>query len=83
MSKPERVAEGVYRVDAIPVPSAISVLLVRDSGGFTLVDTGVSSSPKRIRAALDALGAGASDLKRIFLTHYHHDHTGGLAEMVA
>lgn len=82
LSGPEQIAEGVYRVDAIPIPSAVSVLLVRESGGFTLVDTGVSSSPKRIRAALSQLGAGPSDLKRIFLTHYHDDHTGGLNEMV-
>jgi glyoxylase-like metal-dependent hydrolase (beta-lactamase superfamily II) len=32
----------------------------------------------RIRDALGALGSGPEDLKRIFLTHQHNDHTGGL-----
>lgn len=78
----EQIAESVYRVDAIPIPNAVSILLIRQDDGFTLVDTGVSSSPKRILDALRSLGAGPSDLKRVFLTHYHDDHTGGVKEMV-
>ena len=46
--------------------------------GWTLVDTGLASSVGRIRDALGALGSGPEDLKRIFLTHQHDDHTGGL-----
>lgn len=82
MGRPTEIAPDVFRVDAIAFSNAISVLLVRESGGFTLFDTGVSGSPKRILAALRDLGAGPLDLKRIFLTHYHDDHTGGLEEMV-
>ncbi len=83
MSQPELVARDVYRVDAIPIPNAVNVLLVQEDDGFTLIDTGVSSSPKRIRAALGELGAGPSDLRRVFITHYHDDHTGGLEEILA
>ncbi len=75
---PERVAPGVYRVDAVGLPNAISVLLLENEDGWTLVDTGLESSVGRIRAALAALGAGREDLKRIFLTHHHTDHTGSL-----
>ncbi len=75
---PERVASGVYRVDAVGLPNAISVLLLENEDRWTLVDTGLKSSAGRIRSALTALGAALEDLKRIFLTHHHTDHTGGL-----
>ena len=41
---PELVAPGVYRVDAIRLPSAINVLLLEDDDGWTLVDTGIPNS---------------------------------------
>jgi glyoxylase-like metal-dependent hydrolase (beta-lactamase superfamily II) len=75
---PELVAPGVYRVDAIGLQNTISVLLLENEDGWTLVDTGLASSVGRIRDALGALGSGPEDLKRIFLTHQHNDHTGGL-----
>jgi glyoxylase-like metal-dependent hydrolase (beta-lactamase superfamily II) len=75
---PERLATGVYRVDAVGIPDAVNVLLLENDDGWTLVDTGVASSVKRIREALAALGSGPEDLRRVFLTHQHSDHTGGL-----
>lgn len=75
---PEQIAPGVYRVDAIGLSNAISVLLIADSDGWTLVDTGVRGSALRIQEALAALGAGPGELKRIYLTHHHGDHIGGL-----
>jgi glyoxylase-like metal-dependent hydrolase (beta-lactamase superfamily II) len=75
---PEPVAPGVYRVDAIRFSNTINVLLLENDDGWTLVDTGLASSVGRIRDALGALGSGSEDLKRIFLTHQHDDHTGGL-----
>jgi glyoxylase-like metal-dependent hydrolase (beta-lactamase superfamily II) len=77
-SVPEKVAAGVYKVDAIRFPNAINVLLLENDDGWTLVDTGVEGQADRIREALAALGAGPDDLKRIFLTHHHGDHIGGL-----
>ncbi len=78
MTVPEVVASGVYRVDAIGPKNAISVLLLENDDGWTLVDTGVAGSVDRIKEALTSLGSGPGDLKRIFLTHHHGDHTGGL-----
>jgi len=76
--RPERVAPGVYRVDAIGLKNAINVLLLENDDGWTLVDTGLASSVGRIKDALTSLGSGPEDLKRIFITHQHDDHTGGL-----
>jgi glyoxylase-like metal-dependent hydrolase (beta-lactamase superfamily II) len=78
MAVPERIAPGVYRVDAVRFSNAISVLLLEDSDGWTLVDTGVGSSAGSIREALAALGGSPEELRRIYLTHHHSDHIGGL-----
>jgi glyoxylase-like metal-dependent hydrolase (beta-lactamase superfamily II) len=75
---PRTMAPGIYGLDAIGIPEAISVLLIREEDGWTLVDTGLGSSPKRIQSALASLGADAGKLKRIFITHQHDDHVGGL-----
>ncbi|MCA1849200.1 MAG: MBL fold metallo-hydrolase, partial [Actinobacteria bacterium] len=77
-SSPELVAPGVYRVDAIRPSNMINVLLLENDDGWTLVDTGTANSVGRIRDAITALGSGPEDLKRIFLTHQHDDHTSGL-----
>ena len=81
MATPERVASGVYRVDAIGMSNAISVLLLEDGDGFALVDTGLGSSEDRIREALAGLEGRPEDLKRIYITHHHGDHIGGLPEV--
>lgn len=75
---PQQIAPEVYRVDAIGIPYAISVLLLRDGDGWTLVDTGLASSAGRIREALASLGSEPRSLERIILTHQHDDHVGGL-----
>ena len=79
MDRPEPIAPGVYRLDAIRFPNAINILLLENDDGWTLVDTGVENRSDRVREALSALGSGPEDLRRIFLTHHHPDHTGGLA----
>jgi glyoxylase-like metal-dependent hydrolase (beta-lactamase superfamily II) len=79
---PELLAPGVYRVDAFVLSNGINVLLLENDDGWTLVDTGTENSVERIRNAITALGSGPEDLKRIFLTHQHNDHTGGLSGLL-
>ncbi len=75
---PERIAAGVYRVEAVGWKNVINLLLLENDDGWTLVDTGVAGSVERIKDALSSLDSGPGDLKRIFITHHHDDHTGGL-----
>lgn len=82
MAAPEKITSGVYRVDAIGLKNAINILLLQNDDGWTLVDTGVESSVERIKGALQSLGSGPEDLKRIFITHQHDDHTGGLSGLL-
>jgi glyoxylase-like metal-dependent hydrolase (beta-lactamase superfamily II) len=56
----------------------VNAYLVREDDGFTLVDTMLKGSGKRIRAAADALGA---PIVRIALTHAHGDHIGSVDEL--
>jgi glyoxylase-like metal-dependent hydrolase (beta-lactamase superfamily II) len=81
-TSPELIAPGVYRVDAFFLSTAINVLLLENDDGWTLVDTGTANSVERIRNAITTLGSGPEDLKRIFLTHQHNDHTGGLSGLL-
>jgi len=81
-ASPELIAPGVYRVDAGRPSNLINVLLLENDDGWTLVDTGTRNSVGRIKGAIEALGSGPEDLKRIFLTHQHDDHTGGLRDLL-
>ena len=52
--------------------------LVRESDGFTLIDTMISGSAKDILAAAHSLDA---PIRRILLTHAHGDHVGSVDEL--
>ncbi|MEZ5115268.1 MAG: MBL fold metallo-hydrolase [Candidatus Nanopelagicales bacterium] len=75
-------APGVHRIPTLG-DYINSFALVDDDGQVTLVDTGLKRAPRRIVAALAALGKHPSDVTRIVLTHAHLDHAGGAARMVA
>jgi glyoxylase-like metal-dependent hydrolase (beta-lactamase superfamily II) len=56
----------------------VNTYLVRESDGFTLIDTGIPGSAAPILAAARTLGAPIS---RILLTHAHGDHIGSLDKL--
>jgi glyoxylase-like metal-dependent hydrolase (beta-lactamase superfamily II) len=49
---PQQIAPATYRVGAIGIPNAISVLLLQEEDGWTLVDTGVGMNCERIQGAI-------------------------------
>jgi glyoxylase-like metal-dependent hydrolase (beta-lactamase superfamily II) len=64
----------------LPTPwdvGPVQVYLV-EGDPLTLVDTGVRTEASRaaLAAALDALGYGLEDVRRVLLTHFHADHLG-------
>ena len=58
----------------------VNCYLVRETDGFTLIDTGLSGSGKDILAAASAHGG---PIRRILLTHAHVDHVGSVDELIA
>ena len=58
----------------------INCYLVRESDGFTLIDTGMAGSSKQI---LSAAQQYKLSIVRIVLTHAHVDHVGSLDELHA
>lgn len=80
VAKPPAVllAPGVWRIPLIG--DYVNGFMLRDDDGqVTLIDMGVASSGKKVIAALESIGSGASDVTRLMLTHCHPDHAGGAA----
>ncbi len=65
-------------------PVAIgSYLIALENGGYALVDAGMDSKALAIRTVLQRRGAEARDVRAIFVTHAHGDHTGGIPSFPA
>jgi glyoxylase-like metal-dependent hydrolase (beta-lactamase superfamily II) len=58
-------------------PFPINAYLIRESGGFSLVDTAMGKAKQILQAAAQLGGM----IQRIFLTHAHSDHVGSLEEL--
>lgn len=75
-------ARDVWRLRL--VGDYVNGFLLRDGadGPVTLVDTGISLSAGRLRAALRYAGVHPEQVSRIVLTHAHADHAGSVAALV-
>jgi glyoxylase-like metal-dependent hydrolase (beta-lactamase superfamily II) len=58
----------------------LTVWLVKEEDGVTLVDAGMPPMARGISAAIESIGAGP--LKRIVLTHGHSDHVGAISRLL-
>lgn len=77
--KMRRVSEHIWSLQTwLLFP--ITVWLVKEEDGVTLVDAGLSTMAKGIRAAIESVGIGR--LKRIALTHGHSDHVGAIRRLL-
>ena len=63
------------------IPSTVSAFLVETGSDTILFDTGLGEvNGGQLINRLATLGLQASDIKLIYLTHYHNDHIGGLLD---
>jgi len=69
---------------AIDVEGGQATLLVSPSGASLLVDTGWPTPEGRdaARIQLAMRDAGITKIDHVLITHYHHDHVGGVPELV-
>lgn len=56
----------------------VNCYLLKESDGFTLIDTGTSGNAEKILSAARQIG---SPIRRILLTHAHGDHMGSLDQL--
>jgi glyoxylase-like metal-dependent hydrolase (beta-lactamase superfamily II) len=71
---PDTVAPGIHLLAELG-PSA--AYLVEVAGGFVLIDSGLDADCQALKRQIAGLGLKPADLKMIFLTHAHGDHTLG------
>ncbi len=76
----QQIAPNIYTFSGLTVGRAY---LIKDEDGLTLIDASISRSAPKIIAQIQALGHSIQDLKRIFITHAHPDHVGGLKAVQA
>ena len=79
------VSTGIFRLRC-PLPfrlDHINLYLLVGSGPTTLVDTGTRTGQayRAMTAGLGALGMSVTDLRYIFLTHFHGDHSGSAGRL--
>ena len=56
-----------------------NVYIIRSSGGYTLVDTGVKGEADEIISQIENQGFSLKEIRTIVLTHAHGDHAGNAA----
>jgi glyoxylase-like metal-dependent hydrolase (beta-lactamase superfamily II) len=84
--KPVQIIPGIYmlevtfRPDFMPQAELSTTLcyLVKEKDGWLMVDSGYNNdgSFNSLCGQLDALGISLKDLRWLFITHYHPDHSG-------
>lgn len=74
-----QIAPDMHLVNGV----SCNVYIITEPDGLTIVDAGLPGAPKRILAAVTALGRSPRDVRHILLTHQHVDHVGGLAALSA
>lgn len=73
----EEVVDGVLRISL----GYVSAYLIVTDDGLVLVDTGVPRSVGKVESAIAEAQQSIGEIRTILLTHWHTDHTGGLARL--
>jgi len=70
---------GIYLIQGLGLTSNVYVLGLQKP---TLIDTGVGSGPNSLIPGLHALRISPKNIAKVIITHAHHDHVGGLFEIL-
>ncbi len=71
--------EAVHTIESLGIGRAY---IYQEQDKLTLIDTGLTDSAERILAIVEKIGRAPADVRQIFITHHHNDHTGSLADLV-
>ncbi len=73
-----QVAKGVLRIQK----AGVNCYLIHTAEGITLIDAGLPRMWPLLEQALESVGATASDVSAVVLTHGHFDHVGMAARLI-
>ena len=76
---PFQIIDNTYYVGS----GGLGAYLVKTSAGLVLLDVGYPSNVETVEKNIAALGFKLSDIKMLFNSHAHDDHSGGLARLKA
>jgi len=60
----------------------VAAYLLPQEGGWTLIETGPSTCREALLAGVARAGVAAGEVLRVFVTHIHLDHAGGMGALV-
>lgn len=61
----------------------VAAYLVPEEEGFSLIETGPSTCRDALLAGLGRAGVAPEEVRHVFVTHIHLDHSGGMGAVVA
>ncbi|HKN06395.1 MAG TPA: MBL fold metallo-hydrolase [Thermoplasmata archaeon] len=60
----------------------VAAYLLPHEGGWTLIETGPSTCREALLAGVARAGISTGEVRRVFVTHIHLDHAGGMGALV-
>lgn len=71
----KKIADGIWQINAF------GNVFVVEHEGVVLIDAGDGPKTDKVFAGIEASGHVPTDIRDIYVTHYHSDHVGGLARL--